>query len=119
MILGRKRIQARLEGVAGDACRRFHADAVGLRLLCTYAGAGTEWLPLFGAEAARAHDPRQGPVPVRLGTGHAAILKGDAHPSAPGRGLVHRSPPMDGPPVPRLLLCLDEAGRIPLHDHAL
>ena len=119
VILGRNGIQARLEGVAGDACRRFHADAVGLRLLCTYAGAGTEWLPLFGAEAARAHDPRQGPVPVRLGTGDAAILKGDAHPSAPGRGLVHRSPPMDGPPVPRLLLCLDEAGRIPLHDHAL
>lgn len=116
VILGRKRLRARLEGITGDACRLFHADAVGLRLLCTYAGAGTEWLPLFGAEAARAHDPRGGPVPARLGTGDAAILKGDAHPAAPGRGLVHRSPPMDGVPVPRLLLCLDEAGRIPLHD---
>jgi hypothetical protein len=122
VILGRKRIQARLEGITGDACRRFHADAVGLRLLCTYAGAGTEWLPLFGAEAARAHDPGGAPGgapgPLRLGTGDAAILKGDAHPSAPGRGLVHRSPPMDGVPVPRLLLRLDEAGRIPLHEHA-
>ncbi|PZR10584.1 MAG: DUF1826 domain-containing protein [Azospirillum brasilense] len=116
VILGRKRLRARLEGITGDACRRFHADAVGLRLLCTYAGAGTEWLPLFGAEAARAHDPQGGPVPARLGTGDAAILKGDAYPAAPGRGLVHRSPPMDGVPGPRLLLCLDEAGRIPLHD---
>lgn len=33
-------VQMRLEHVIDDACRKFHVDAVGLRLLCTYAGPG-------------------------------------------------------------------------------
>jgi len=30
---------------ADDACRRFHTDELGLRLLCTYVGPGTECAP--------------------------------------------------------------------------
>lgn len=113
LLIRSARVRVRLEGITGDGCCRFHADTVGLRLLCTYAGEGTEWLPLHGAAAARAWDPAAGPAPFRLDAGAVAILKGDGHPDAPGRGLVHRSPPMGPVPVPRLLLCLDEPGRIP------
>ncbi len=53
LLTGHETVQLRLCGIDGDSCKRFHADAVGLRLLCTYHGAGTEWLPLAGAAAAR------------------------------------------------------------------
>lgn len=110
-ITGRDVVQLRLSGVAGDSCKHFHADAIGLRLLCTYRGAGTEWLPLAGPAAAReaAAAPRRA---NRLPTGSVALLKGEA--MAAGAGCVHRSPPR-GPRDPaRLLLTLDEPGRIPL-----
>ena len=41
-------VQMRLEHVTDDACCRFHVDAVGPRLLCTYAGPGTEWMECRG-----------------------------------------------------------------------
>jgi hypothetical protein len=89
----------------------FHVDGVGLRLLCTYAGPGTEWVPHHAvdraqlglrartserANAAIVRDPRS---VRRLQSGWVAILKG----RRAGRGLVHRSP-RGGP---RLLLRLD------------
>ena len=110
-IIGRDTVQLRLSGVDNDSCRRFHADAVGLRMLCTYRGAGTEWLPLAGAEAARdaaAAPPRAN----RLPAGSVALLKGEA--KGAGRGCVHRSPPRGARDPARLLLTLDEPGRIPL-----
>lgn len=43
-LTGSPRVRMRFEHVVDDSCRKFHVDAVGLRLLCTYAGAGTEWV---------------------------------------------------------------------------
>ncbi|WP_149535369.1 DUF1826 domain-containing protein [Siccirubricoccus phaeus] len=108
-------VRLRLEGITGPACHRWHADAVGLRLLCTYCGPGTEFLPLAGgAEAARALDPAALPCPAgRVATGAAALLKGEAYPGNAGFGCLHRSPPAGAGPRARLLLCLDEPGRIP------
>ncbi len=37
-------VRMRLEHVTDDCCRKFDVDAVGLRLVCTYAGPGTEWI---------------------------------------------------------------------------
>lgn len=110
-ITGRETVQMRLTGVDNDSCKRFHADAVGLRLLCTYRGAGTEWLPLAGAAAAR-DAAAASPPANRLPAGAVALLKGEAQ--APGRGCVHRSPPRGAHDPVRLLLTLDEPGRIPL-----
>ncbi len=108
-------LRARLEVVTGHACPRFHADAVGLRLLCTYRGAGTQWLALpGGAAAARGLGEETIPQPENLPAGAAAILKGEGYPGNAGRGCIHRSPPMPPGAPARLLLCLDEAGRIPL-----
>lgn len=106
-------IQLRLDSVTGDGCRFFHVDHVGLRLLCTYQGAGTHWLPNGavtrsalgrGDNDAVLSDPRR---VRRLRAGHVALLKGEEWPGNRGRGLVHRSPPADPAGAPRLLLCLD------------
>ncbi|MCQ4160707.1 DUF1826 domain-containing protein [Roseomonas sp. GC11] len=114
-IAGREGLRIRLEALAGDGCRFFHADAVGLRLLCTYHGAGTQWLPLpGGARAARALDPATCPAPEQAAPGTVLLMKGEGHPGHAGRGLIHRSPPAPPGAGARLLLCLDEPGRIPL-----
>ncbi len=39
--------RVRLERVEDDGCALFHADSLRLRLLCTYAGPGTQWLENF------------------------------------------------------------------------
>lgn len=109
-------VRIRLEGIDGPGCHRWHADAVGLRLLCTYRGAGTEWLPLAGgAPAARGLDGSALPtLPARIPRGAVAILKGEGHPGNAGAGCIHRSPRLGFRASPRLLLCLDAPGRIPL-----
>ena len=37
-------VRLQVEHVVDDSCHKFHIDAVGLRMLCTYAGPGTEWM---------------------------------------------------------------------------
>ncbi|WP_051341229.1 DUF1826 domain-containing protein [Azospirillum halopraeferens] len=112
-ITGAARVTVRLEAVTGNGCRYFHADHVGIRLLCTYRGAGTLWLP---DDAVNRAAPGSGdndaivrnPGRIRaLAPGHVALLKGEAWPGNRGRGIVHRSPPADPRRGPRLLLCLD------------
>ena len=39
-----KQVGVRLEPVSTDNCRLFHVDFVGLRLVSTYYGPGTEWI---------------------------------------------------------------------------
>lgn len=106
-------VHLRLDTVTGNGCRYFHADSVGIRLLCTYRGRGTQWLPDgavnrdalgSGDNAAVAPDPHR----IRsLAAGQVALLKGEAWPGNRGNGIVHRSPPADPKAGPRLLLCLE------------
>lgn len=109
-------VRIRLEAITGPACHRWHADAIGLRLLCTYRGAGTEWLPMAGgAQAARGLDPKALPGGRgRIAAGAVALLKGEGFAGNAGFGCIHRSPPAGPGERARLLLCLDEPGRIPL-----
>lgn len=102
-------VRIRLEAIHGPGCWRWHTDAVGLRLLCTYSGPGTElWTASAGTAAARALPTcARGTV---LPTGAVALLKGEGFPGNAGAGCIHRAPQQTGP---RLLLCLDEPGRIP------
>ena len=43
-VLGHPRLRVGLAVVRSDSCRKLHTDYVTLRMLCTYAGPGTEWL---------------------------------------------------------------------------
>jgi hypothetical protein len=102
-ITGKDRVRVRLDGVTHDSCRRFHMDAIGLRLLCTYRGEGTQWT-MCGPEC---RAPHQAPPCSVL------LLKGSRHAPPPPPGCLHRSPPVSGLPADkraRILLCIDEAG---------
>lgn len=44
------RIGLRLEVIGKAMCPRLHVDRVGIRLLCTYRGPGTEWIADTGAD---------------------------------------------------------------------
>lgn len=98
----------RFERIDDDGCRRFHADHVAVRLLCTYAGPGTECLP---ASAVDAHRPADGsndhvldPDAVwRCEAGWVLMMRGTL---GGGPAQFHRSPPRD-PAGPRLLLAID------------
>lgn len=105
-----KRVGLRVHVIKGAMCPRFHVDRVPVRLLCTYRGNGTEWLP----ETAVRRPTTDGPLPdqpvksdlvQQLSTNAVALLKGEAWVGNEGRGLVHRSPVPSG--EPRLVVGID------------
>lgn len=99
-----------------DMCRKFHADFVGIRLLVTYDGPGTEWVPEPALRREGASLPQRitvlDPAAVQsLQPGQVGLLKGDAWPGNRGHGAVHRSPPVSERGLRRVLLKLDPAPR--------
>jgi hypothetical protein len=104
-IIGRETVSVRLEAIAGDACRRFHADRIPLRLIVTYRGPGTEWVD--EAELPTGGDPRHPPAEAvrQVPAGAVALFTGSLGSDRP---LLHRSPPITGTGAVRLLLCIDE-----------
>lgn len=111
--LGDVGVTLRLEALSDVACPRFHVDQTRLRLLCSYRGPGTLWLPPAAVNrqalaAGGNNDAIADPLRVQqLAPFWVGIFKGERYPGNAGRGQVHRSPPVaDGEP-PRLLFCLD------------
>lgn len=118
-IAGIKHPRVRLSRVEDEGCALFHADTLSLRLLCTYAGPGTQWVEntnlrraelgsqgrnLEEATAAIVIDPGQ----IRtLPCAHVAIFKGRLAEGAEDNAWVHRSYPVRHPADFRLRLCLD------------
>lgn len=109
----------RLEVVGKAMCPRLHVDRVGIRLLCTYRGPGTEWVEdasvdrrFLGAASGGQPDETSG----LLLPGHrieaippfvVALLKGSLWQGNGGRGVVHRSPAIPEGQRPRVLVALD------------
>ena len=98
--------------VETDMCRRFHTDFNYLRLLCTYAGPATLWLPEAGADR-QAHyagedndsivkDPS---LIQQANTDDVLVLKGGMYPNA--KAIIHRSPTVQQHSQKRLLLRID------------
>ena len=113
-----KRTGLRLAVLGRAMCPRFHVDHVPCRLLKTYAGAATQWIPhefvdraKLGVNSHNQPDEKSGLFQretdlENIEPGHVAILKGERWEGNEGAGLVHRSPELnDG--ERRLFLSLD------------
>jgi len=74
--------ELRVEVVDEASCPKFHCDSTRVRLLCTYHGAGTEYVCADAPDAVRAA-PTFGLI----------FLKGHRHPTHADR-VLHRSPPL-------------------------
>lgn len=106
------------------SCPRFHVDRIGIRMLVTYRGPGTGWLPdaqvdrrWLDAAGMGCPDEQNGVMPqvaevLQVPTWAVALLKGEAWPKAEGFGVVHRSPNPKG--VPRVLLRVDMLSQEPI-----
>lgn len=99
-------------------CPRFHVDRVPCRLVTTYYGTATEWLPNHLADRNKLGRGSQGKPDdksglfysaqdiCQLNCGDIALLKGESWENNEGAGLIHRSPALL-PGERRLLLTLD------------
>lgn len=106
-------VDIRLDVIRHDACWRFHRDMVPLRLITTYRGRGTQIPPFEEAERALAEQRSYcGPL-EELSCGTVALFRGD--PNDSGQGMLHRSPPVAGTDITRLLLCLNQPSAVSPH----
>lgn len=94
-----QQVRIRLDVSDEVMCPKFHVDNVPARLLCTYRGAGTEYV-LAGAE----DDARQ---ISQVGRGAVGLFRGGAWPGEERTGLLHRSPDPAAGGGARLLLVID------------
>jgi len=105
-----RRIGLRLRLLNKAMCPRFHVDHVPLRLITTYAGAGSEWLREDGMPRWRLGDPAAEPTDPaaieQLGAGDVALFKGEKWLGNEGAGIIHRSPQATSTER-RLILTLD------------
>ncbi|MDH4569730.1 DUF1826 domain-containing protein [Pseudomonas sp. BN414] len=107
-----RRIGLRLRRLDRAMCPRFHVDHVPLRLITTYAGAGSQWLREGEMPRSGLGNPASEPEGVdnqQMGAGHVALFKGEKWLGNEGRGIIHRSPQL-APGESRLLLTLDWLG---------
>lgn len=109
----------RLRTLNQAMCPRFHVDRVPVRLICSYGGIGTEWLPEYAVDrsklgmGAKGHaDAVSGlirdPGAIRQMPAYAVgLMKGENWLGNENYGLVHRSPIPTAVQPRRLLLTLD------------
>lgn len=100
--------------VNNNMCRKFHTDVNELRLLCSYAGQGTVWLPeeAINRNGLNGRGNNQTIVKdetliQKVQTGDVAILKGAVYPKDGTNAVVHRSPTIEETGENRLLLRVD------------
>lgn len=98
--------------ITTDMCSRFHTDINNLRLLCTYLGPGTLWLPnqAINYTAVKSRGSNEEMVTdqqliQQLSPGDVCILKGALYPDA--NPVLHKSPPIEKNGEKRLLLRID------------
>lgn len=113
-----KRAGLRLTALDKAMCPRFHVDRVPARLVTTYQGKATEWLPHHLVDRSKLGTGNQGKPDhesgiyqqaediSQLSCGDVALLKGELWEGNENAGLVHRSPKAS-PNEKRLLLTLD------------
>ena len=120
-LLDCRHLDVQLYTQRSDGCRKIHSDNVPLRIMCTYAGPGIDWLPEsdlvrenlgpseLDAEIANRRVIRKGARLRRCSVGDILLLKGERYPGNAGLGAAHRSPPLEADGATRLVLKIDQA----------
>ncbi|TCI94145.1 DUF1826 domain-containing protein [Tenacibaculum sp. M341] len=100
--------------VQTNMCRKFHADANDLRLLCTYEGLGTLWLTDDNINKEALKNRAGNDMIVvdeskikEAETGSVIILKGTKYPENNENAVVHKSPMIEHHIEKRLLFRID------------
>lgn len=99
-----------LSTINSNMCSKFHTDNNTLRLLCTYAGPGTLWLPKTAVKNVKnpnevnwedefSNEIQQAQI------GEVVLLKGMLYPN--GNAVMHKSPSIEEAGNKRLLLRID------------
>ena len=113
------RVGFRLKILDHAMCPRFHVDRVPCRLITTYHGIATEWLPHCKVDRSKLGVASHGKIDEETGifkthkdieqldVGHVGLLKGESWEKNEGAGLVHRSPKVEDNEQRRLMLTLD------------
>lgn len=108
----------RLTALDRAMCPRFHVDKVPCRLVSTYRGVGSQWLPSAEVDRNQLGMANRGKTDEETGLykdessiqqlseGDVAFLKGELWEGNEGNGIVHRSPAIETN-QPRLLMTLD------------
>jgi hypothetical protein len=108
-----KTIRLSMKVVNQDACRKFHIDGYTYRLLCSYHGPGTEWVyndnvnRKYLGEGENEEIVKDVSAIQQINTFDVAILKGELPHQRNGKGIVHRSPPIQHTNNKRLVLRID------------
>ncbi|WP_142848071.1 DUF1826 domain-containing protein [Telmatospirillum sp. J64-1] len=112
-LTGASAARLRVDHITNDACRFFHFDYVALRMLCTYDGAGTQWLPEEALDRSGLGKGdnrlvcRDRRAIQHLRPWWVGVMKG-AHWPGNDAPLVHRSPPLT-PGQSRVFVAIDPA----------
>ncbi|CAM2989255.1 MULTISPECIES: DUF1826 domain-containing protein [Vibrio] len=113
-----EQVGLRLATLGGAMCPRFHVDQVPCRLVTTYHGVATDWLPNHVLDRSKLGHGSNGQPDCssglyreesdvqQLSCGDVALLKGGRWEGNEATGLVHRSPSIESD-QPRLLMTLD------------
>ncbi|XDD43815.1 DUF1826 domain-containing protein [Leptospira sp. WS60.C2] len=92
-------------------CPLFHVDFLAYRMMCTYTGPGTQWIPNSNADRSHLGCGRNNHLIqdfslIRETENFDVILmKGDLHPDDPKNGCIHKSPEVFL--TPRVFLKID------------
>jgi Protein of unknown function (DUF1826) len=108
-----EQVRVHLKTIVNDACRKFHIDGYDLRLLCSYAGPGTEWTynenvnRKYLGEGTNEQIVKDWGYINQLKSYDVVILKGELPHKRTGNGIVHRSPAIEQTREQRLVLRID------------
>ncbi|MEQ8824012.1 MAG: DUF1826 domain-containing protein [Filomicrobium sp.] len=101
---GKRKLEARLDIVRNDACRRFHKDNYPERLAVTYLGSGTVAVPRCHGQKALAEQEKYAGPAIKVPPFWASLFAGE---KAGREGIVHRSPRISGTGKTRLFFCVN------------
>jgi hypothetical protein len=110
-LTGAQRLCLRLDVIEDDACRKFHVDNVRYRLVTTYRGPGTQWLPPHALATLPPGSPISSDHIRQLERGWVAVMRGSRGATAGHPGVLHRSPSIEGKGIARLFLAINEFPR--------